>query len=258
MEERPEVREFSAERQLRLRRQERALKQITGTGAGSIADGSEALVVDPSGITNSEILQAINDLRQELRRANGAAQGAGPAPDMAEDESQDVRREIALMVRHIAQAKSEIASIKHPMAEDDRILAASNELDAIVQATEAATHQILEANECIEKELHKIGETHHNDEEVMLMVDKVAEKSIQILEASNFQDITGQRVTKVVKTIRFIEERILALIDIWGVEAFADLPVPEEGGPNDPDNLMSGPQLGNAGITQDEIDALFD
>jgi len=248
--------EFSAERQYRLRQNGRS--EGGWAGARTRNGGFEGLApaVDTSGVTNAEILQAIKELGQAVGGGSQAPEGQ-PA-EVSEEESQDVRMEIAMMVRAIARAKGELASIKHPNAEDDRILAASNELDAIVEATESATNQILEANEAIETEINAIAKTHHDDEQVMLLVDKVAEQSIRILEASNFQDITGQRVTKVVKTIRFIEERILAMIDIWGVQAFAELPVPEVSVTKEGEDLMNGPQLGNSGISQDEIDALFD
>ena len=248
-----QVKEFSAERQYRLRQSGALSDGWSGkNGAGSAL----GLVPDSSGVTNAEILQAIQDLAQVA--GAGAGLSGGARAEIPEDESQDVRMEIAMMVRAIARAKAELAAIKHPDSDDDRIHAASNELDAIVEATESATNQILEANEAIETEINAIAKTHHDDEQVMLLVDKIADQSIRILESCNFQDITGQRVTKVVKTIRFIEERILAMIDIWGVQAFAELPVPDVSVGKDGDDLMNGPQLGNSGISQDEIDALFD
>ena len=45
------------------------------------------------------------------------------------------------------------------------------------------------------------------------------------MEACSFQDITGQRVNKVVKTIRYIQDWIVAMIGIWDKEALIDLPV---------------------------------
>ncbi len=103
------------------------------------ADGSAA----------HDVLAAIQALRQEIAglasgRANGAA-GDGTSVDAEAD--QELRIELAQMVRTIARAKTEIASIKHPKAEDDFMIEASNELDAIVASTEAATNTILESGE---------------------------------------------------------------------------------------------------------------
>jgi chemotaxis protein CheZ len=231
--------EFSAERQLRIR-------QLGGE----------------NGVGNAELLHAIQELREEvveLRQAqiSQAAQLEGDHPVFA--ESLEVRVEIAQMVRMIGRAKLEIASIKHPMAEeDDRMKLAAGELDAIVVATEASTQDILAASEQMETLVRTITGLQPDDAEMATLGDQMANEIIKIYEACNFQDITGQRINKVVKTIRFIEEKILAMIDIWGAEAFIDLPVASDPSASGDDSLMNGPQLQNQGITQDEINALFD
>ncbi|MDX1739289.1 MAG: protein phosphatase CheZ, partial [Alphaproteobacteria bacterium] len=175
----------------------------------------------------------------------------------------ELRLEVAQMVRTIAKAKNELAQIKHPDAEDDRIEQASTELDAIVMATERATNTILEATETIEKDLTQIAALAHEDEDIMTLTDKIAAQTTGILEACNFQDITGQRINKVITTMQFIEERIRKMIEIWGFDAFSELPVPISSDPKsedyDPDaDLLAGPQLEGQGISQAEIDALFD
>ena len=172
----------------------------------------------------------------------------------------ELRIELAGMIRSISQAKSELAAIKHPHAEDDRIMAASNELDAIVLATENATNAILEATERVEKELTHIAALAHEDQDILLVVDKIANEITGVLEACNFQDITGQRITKVVKTMQFLEERILAMIDIWGFESLIDVPVEKamtDEETSDAD-LLNGPQMESEAISQADIDALFD
>lgn len=240
------VKEFSAERQIKVRR----------------LGGSD-------GVSNADLYLAIQDLRgeiDELRRqqakpvpapAPAPASDAQPEP-FAEEESLAARIEIAQMVRVIGRAKLEIASIKHPGQEDDRMQLAASELDAIVIATETSTQNVLAASEEIETLVRKITGLHPDDEEVHTLGDQIANEIIKIFEACNFQDITGQRTNKVIKTIRFIEEKILALINIWGVDAFLDLPVENPVAAEGDDALMNGPQLGNEGITQDEINALFD
>ena len=221
-------------------------------------------------VSNAELLEALNILSDQVDSLKGSlanlpAQGAAPQEDAdtetpADEElAKDVRVEIAQMVRSIGAAKREISQIKHPMSDDDQILRASSELDAIVEATEVATNGILEASEEIDGLLKELEAMFSAEEDVLVGCEKIANLVIGIMEHCNFQDITGQRVTKVVKTMRFIEDRILAMISIWGVDAFSDLPVeaedtPEEGG----EDIMHGPQLANEGISQDDIDALFD
>ncbi len=236
------VKEFSAERQIRARRH----------------------VGGADGVSNADLNLAMQELRgdiAELRRQQ--AEVPPPVADhrpesLAEEDSLAARIEIAQMVRVIGRAKIEIASIKHPSEQDDRMQLAASELDAIVLATETSTQDVLSASEQIETYMRQITGLHPKDDEIATLGEQVANEIIKIFEACNFQDITGQRTTKVIKTIRFIEEKILALIAIWGVDAFLDLPVNNQALMEGDDALMNGPQSGNEGITQDEINALFD
>ena len=235
------VKEFSAEREIKVRR----------------LGGSD-------GISTADLYLAIQDLRGEIAELR-QQQGNTPRPadaaqpvSFAEKESLAARIEIAQMVRMIGRAKIEIASIKHPNEDDDRMQLAASELDAIVIATEASTEDVLGASEQIEIYVRKITGLHPDDQELATLGEQIANEIIKIFEACNFQDITGQRTNKVIKTIRFIEEKILALINIWGVDAFLDLPVHTQPVANGDDALMNGPQRKNEGITQDEINALFD
>ncbi|WP_343563059.1 protein phosphatase CheZ [Kiloniella sp. b19] len=245
--------EFSAERVQRLRR-------------GLTADAK---------VSNLQLFEAINELRSEMHAmkssiANVRTQSAEPSSAPAvegehngppEHHAEDVRLEIAQMVRMIGKTKREIAQIKHPSVEeeDDRVTKATNELDAILMATETATHSILDASEKIEQTVDELSKIMHDDPDVQAACEKIAGHVITVLEASNFQDITGQRMTKVINTLRFIEDRIMAMINIWGVDAFIDMPVDIDDGRSDDEKLMNGPAGMNEGsITQDDIDALFD
>ena len=184
-------------------------------------------------------------------------------PGAAESDRDDlelIRTQIAEMNEHIHKAKVQIASLRHPKASDDRIVSATSELDAIVKDTEMATHTILESAEQID-DLAMTLKNSAPSEFVADHVEQIAFIVTKIFESCNFQDITGQRINKVVRTLEFVEERVHNMISIWGEEAFADLPVPEsdtkESEPDDSD-LLNGPQLQGEGISQDDIDKLFD
>ncbi len=234
------VREFNAERKDRMRR----------SGA-KVVDGQ--LDVSPV-----DLLAAIQDVKADVADLHKKMTAAEQTGTDGSKEGMEVRIEIAQMVRIITQAKQEIASIKHPMSDDDRMLSAANELDAIVLATEASTNDVLSAAETIETLVRTISGRFPEDEDVAATTELVAEQIINIFQACSFQDITGQRTTKVIKTIKFIEERILSMIDIWGIDAFAELPVPETDTPSGDKALMNGPQLAGQGISQADINALFD
>ena len=231
-------REFSIERRLRL---------ATGEDYPNQWPAPEGN--DNSGVTNADVLNAINELREEIKSL-GTAEQAILNPD------DDIRQEVACMIKSIGQAKAEIAAIRHPHSEEGRFDKASKQLDAILEATESATHDILMAAEEIEKVVSEASEADPSNQAVASLGNDIGGLVIQILEACSFQDITGQRVTKVVKTMSYIEERILAVIDIWGIEAFEGYPhVIEEH--DDEEELLAGPQFANEGISQDDIDALF-
>lgn len=240
MPRREPVREFSAERKDRLRR----------SGA-KMHDGQlDVSLVD--------LLAAIQGVKDDVANLRGEIEGMERVDSDGSREGKEVRIEIAQMVRIITQAKEEIASIKHPMSDDDRMLAAASELDAIVLAAETSTNDILAAAEAIEGQVRTITGRYPDDEDLAAMTDHIANEIIKIFEACNFQDITGQRTTKVIKTIKFIEQRILSMIEIWGIDAFAELPVNENEGAIGDRALMNGPQLSGMGISQTDINALFD
>jgi len=208
-------------------------------------------------VSNADLLDAIEALREDMNHLSAPARSDGF--ELEPDEDQEIRIELAQMVRSIARAKSELAAIKHPKIEDDQVLQASNELDAIVIATENATNAILGSAEEIEKIVDQAASEHGDDDLIVLLSEKVGAQVVNIFEACNFQDLTGQRINKVVHTLRFIEARILAMIEIWGAKAFEDLPMPDAAPAiHSSDELVSGPQLSGQGISQAEIDALFD
>lgn len=235
------VKEFSAERQIKVR----------------LLGGSDGIGTADLYLAIQDLRGEIAELRQQQVNAPRPADAAQPV-SLAEKESLAARIEIAQMVRMIGRAKIEIASIKHPSENDDRMQLAASELDAIVVATEASTEDVLGASERIEICVRRITGLHPDDDELGALGDQIANEITKIFEACNFQDITGQRTNKVIKTIRFIEEKILALINIWGVDAFLDLPVHNHPVADGDDGLMNGPQRENEGITQNEINALFD
>ena len=89
---------------------------------------------------------------------------------------------------------------------------------------------------------------------------EIQDRVVKVFEACNFQDITGQRISKVVNTWKFIEGHVDQMMAIWGgIDAFKEFipeAPPEKTGD---DALLNGPKLDDdAGhVSQDDIDALF-
>ncbi|MGE5514910.1 MAG: protein phosphatase CheZ [Bacteroidota bacterium] len=225
--------------------------------------------VHASAQSNSEVLKALNEMRADIKALEHLIKGEEPPPPSAQMASMDelvgqkqaevsmLKTELRALAVCIEQTKQEIAALRPKDADDDRLIAVTFELDAIVEATENATQGILEAAEKIEGITKEI-QSHAGDAYVARLAEDINETIINIFEACNFQDITGQRITKVVKTLQYIEARINAMIDIWGPDNIADIvPKPAADHRDDDAKLLNGPALENQGISQSEIDALF-
>jgi len=175
----------------------------------------------------------------------------------AEDVQGRMMSEAADILGRIQNTKVEIAALRHPKAKDDKINRAAMQLDAIVEHTEQATSTILEAAEQLEGKVADIR-AHGEDEFIAQKLDEMTDIITRVYEASNFQDVTGQRIRKVVATLTFIETRIDAMLKVWGEQSFAELPVPEAEEREDDGVALSGPVLEQAAsVSQDDIDKLF-
>ena len=169
-----------------------------------------------------------------------------------------LRREIDEMAQIIHHAKAEIAAIKHPLANDNKIIGASSELDAIVSATETATGDILDAAETIERTVEGLKEDGSGADQLSVALSEITGQLTRIMEACGFQDLTGQRITKVVHALRHIENRVSAIIEIWEPQEFADIPVESRDKADGDRALLGGPQSEESRTSQADIDALFD
>jgi chemotaxis protein CheZ len=164
--------------------------------------------------------------------------------------------ELEGLSRFIRHAKQEIAALRPDEIQDKHLPSATDELDAIVGSTAEATHTILDSVEKIEKACAALtGEAK----------DDIGNAVTAIYEACNFQDITGQRISKVVRTLKQIEAKVAGLVAAFGDEidrvAAANPGLVESTGAKEPSDadkaLLNGPQLPGAGNTQADIDALF-
>lgn len=159
---------------------------------------------------------------------------------------------------YIEDARAEISSLSPDHDDSAGIPRAGQELDAIVEATESATDTIMQAAEDLmsfDTEDFDEYKNHINDE------------VMKIFEACSFQDITGQRISKVVKTLNHVEDRVSKLISILGITSDSSTsngakPIidPETGelnGESNDEDLLNGPALAGEGIDQGEIDSLL-
>ena len=159
-----------------------------------------------------------------------------------------VCREFRAIIDHIADAREEISKLRPNELKGKRIPAAGRELEAIVQSTEEATGSIMDAAE----------EIMSTDMSTPEGTRSVNDACMRIFEACSFQDITGQRISKVVSTFTFIEERLNKLDRAWGPNIDDQDHDPADEPPVDDDSLLlNGPALRGEGNDQDAIDNLI-
>ncbi len=147
------------------------------------------------------------------------------------------------LVRYITRTRSEIAALRPVHLKMEKLPRAGQELDAVVKETEEATHEIMASAEGLMAWTGTAAE----------LSPAIEAACMRIFEACAFQDITGQRVRKVVQTIHHIEQRLEHLIHLLGGETSED----HESGPTGDAALLNGPQLAGLGNDQKSVDEMF-
>ena len=219
----------------------------------------------PSGNVDSDVDSDIETKIKTLRAKHGDTVSISEISDVVETimstmkgdltaTDLEIYHELEALGRYIHDAKDDIAALRPDEVTDDYIPTASDELDAIVQATETATNTIMDATEVVESVMGDVSSE---------VSDKLMDATSSIYEACGFQDITGQRITKVVKALKDIEEKIDGLVSAFGSEidevkkSQTQQKTDTDDTPPTDDELLHGPQMEGEANSQDEIDALL-
>jgi chemotaxis protein CheZ len=219
-------------------------------------------------------LRAIRDQMGSPHRGDAAASasGASIAKEVADaqalletyraqiEQCEKLKVELDLIHDAINRTKREIAVLHGKSFNGDEMSKVTGELGAVVGGTEEATQQILEAAEAIDQASSALTKVNSPDQQ-KLLTEEIQERVVSIFEACNFQDLTGQRIGKVMATMKFIENHITVMMDIWGgvdaIRAHAPPIIDDREGDA---KLLNGPKaVGDVGhASQNDIDALFD
>ena len=176
------------------------------------------------------------------------------------EQCEKLKVELDLIYDAITRTKREIAVLHGKSFNGEEMAKVNGELGAVVGGTEEATQQILEATEAIDNAATALSKVTSPDQQKLLS-EEIQERVVSIFEACNFQDLTGQRIKKVMTTMKFIEHHITVMMDIWGgVDAIKAHAPPIVDTREGDAKLLNGPKLeGDVGhASQDDIDALFD
>jgi len=229
----------------------RKLFRIEAIAGGMTAPG------DRDEDRHRELLAEIRALRSIVQPTQELSEKALEQLRRDQHEAAKIKAEMDLIYEAINRTKREIATLHVSGCNGQELSRVTNELDAVVGGTEQATETILAAAEVIDERAGNLSAKLKGDDQGL--ANDIQDQIVQIFEACNFQDLTGQRITKVVGTLRFVEERIIKMMEIWGgVESFKEIEVELEHRMGD-QSLLNGPSLdSDQGIaSQDDIDALF-
>ncbi len=154
--------------------------------------------------------------------------------------------EVEALGHTIARAKIEIAALRVDDITDNHIPFATDELDAIVDHTATATNAILSSCETLDEVARSVtGEP----------ATRLQDATTRIYEACSFQDITGQRINKVVGTLKTIEAKVVQIVATFG-NGDRETPV-ELAGEAAAAELLNGPQHPAVAMDQSDIDKLL-
>ena len=149
--------------------------------------------------------------------------------------------------RYIEVTKREIGTLRATDPGKNFFATAAEELQEVIAEAAKATNEIMSAAEAIERLDPATGGA-------LAIEDAVT----RIYVACAFQDITGQRIAKVIRALGEIETRVAALATACGgevehrsVDAAPEAARAEAG-------LLNGPQLAGQAQSQDDIDKLFE
>ncbi len=164
--------------------------------------------------------------------------------------SEEIQNQLVHELEELKASMEALAAQLHSSRVSDisetHIPTATDELFAVVEATEQATHTIMEACE-------KILETVKDADPELFK--KIETHTVAIFEACTFQDITGQRIKKVTCNLKEIDEKtvsVLGLLHSNGTGGQSASPQSEG-----VVSLLNGPGLPGNSLSQDDIDKML-
>jgi chemotaxis protein CheZ len=188
----------------------------------------------PAKYDRNKVVSIVNSVIAKMGGASSATQDA-------------VVHELQSLLTIIETVRQEIAGVRAHEVAGKHVPSATDELDAVIDATKHATDTIMSACEAMEKQA--AGKSDPASQAIIENVTK-------IYEACGFQDITGQRIRKVVNVLREIEGKVSHLLEVIGHEEGQDHKGPADTRTGDA-ALLNGPQMQSKAISQDEIDKLL-
>ena len=161
-----------------------------------------------------------------------------------------VYRELREIATYINDMKAEIGALQANELKESHIPAAGQELGAIVKATEEATNSIMECAETV------MAADTRDPAAYKALVDA---QMMRVFDACSFQDITGQRIAKVVETLQQIEQRVSRFVEAMCAKDLSGFIDEQERSRAERKNrfMLNGPAREGEGIAQAQVDQIF-
>ncbi len=217
---------------------------------------------DLAALRHHELMTELAALRSLLEAKRSTAPASFVRDRDTVADASELKAELDLVHEAIRRTKEEVGGLEPGSSIAPEVTRLARELDAVVTCTEQATQSVLTAAEKIDQIANTLCAL-LKDGYARGLAQDVRDSVVRIFEACNFQDLTGQRISKVIAALKFIEDRIDRTCKIWSridcatpsAPAAAELP-----GQGIDRKLLNGPKLpGDPGhSTQADIDLIFD
>jgi chemotaxis protein CheZ len=175
-------------------------------------------------------------------------------------DAHELKRELDLIHEAIRRTKQDVGGLEANAFIGPQMARVGRELDAVIAGTEHATQNILKNAEDIDQIATTLSSMLKGSYETGLVHD-LRDHVVKIFEACNFQDLTGQRIGKVIATLKFIEDHINRMLEIWRrVESAAPFAQAASGKVHPDAKFLNGPKLADdpGHSSQADIDVIFD
>ena len=205
-------------------------------------------------------LRALLSPRTQARKQTPETCGVSETCNAHVCEAPEFKRELDLIYEAIRQIKQDVGGLEFGAFISPKIERVSHELDAVIVGTEQATQNILKSAEDIDQIANTLSAM-LKDGYAQGLAHDIRDHVVKVFEACNFQDITGQRINKVAATLKFIEDHIVRMMEIWrSIEQIAPVAPAAESNDSGKNKFINGPRLtGDPGhSSQAEIDVIFD
>lgn len=166
-----------------------------------------------------------------------------------------IRLSLAELVERLDLTRDYVAGLAPAAGEQDQITTTTTELNAVINATETATNQILEIAEAMQVALDENADRLGVD-----LYQTLGGHVIELMTACGFQDITGQRIAASMHTLLHLDAELRRLVELWEIEegrATAEIIRNRPGDEREDKHLLHGPQQEGMGMSQDDIDTMM-